>query len=171
MGMSHVSGMWPERAFRRNCNLARQNNNPSPLLALAPSLTSSPDPTFIHHITPGHLRHLSLPRRSYFPPPLIFPTHSRPRLHATAHDFTSSTTAIMSAEEDLIDYSDEELQTTDAAPAAANGEAKKDVAATGATDAQGSYAGVHSTSFRDFLLKPELLKAITDCGFEHPSMS
>ncbi|TLD06821.1 ATP-dependent RNA helicase [Venturia nashicola] len=76
----------------------------------------------------------------------------------------------MSAEEDLIDYSDEELQTTDAAPAAANGDAKKDAAATGATDAQGSYAGVHSTSFRDFLLKPELLKAITDCGFEHPSM-
>ena len=75
----------------------------------------------------------------------------------------------MSAEEDLIDYSDEELQTTDAAPAASNGDAKKDAAATGATDAQGSYAGVHSTSFRDFLLKPELLKAITDCGFEHPS--
>jgi len=76
----------------------------------------------------------------------------------------------MSAEEDLIDYSDEELQTTDAAPAASNGDAKKDAAATGTTDAQGSYAGVHSTSFRDFLLKPELLKAITDCGFEHPSM-
>jgi hypothetical protein len=83
----------------------------------------------------------------------------------------TSLLANMSAEEDLIDYSDEELQTTDAAPAAANGDAKKDAAATGATDAQGSYAGVHSTSFRDFLLKPELLKAITDCGFEHPSMS
>ena len=26
-----------------------------------------------------------------------------------------------------------------------------------------------SSGFRDFLLKPELLKAITDCGFEHPS--
>lgn len=90
------------------------------------------------------------------------------QLNATHTDFTL---AIMSAEEDLIDYSDEELQTTDAAPAAANGDAKKDAAATGATDAQGSYAGVHSTSFRDFLLKPELLKAITDCGFEHPSMS
>lgn len=88
----------------------------------------------------------------------------------TRHTPTSHL-ANMSAEEDLIDYSDEELQTTDAAPAAANGDAKKDAAATGATDAQGSYAGVHSTSFRDFLLKPELLKAITDCGFEHPSMS
>ena len=76
----------------------------------------------------------------------------------------------MSAEEDLIDYSDEELQTTDAPAAAANGDGKKDgLAASGSTEAQGSYSGVHSTSFRDFLLKPELLKAITDCGFEHPS--
>lgn len=33
----------------------------------------------------------------------------------------------------------------------------------------GSYVGVHSTGFRDFLLKPELLRAISDLGFEHPS--
>jgi len=29
--------------------------------------------------------------------------------------------------------------------------------------------GIHSSGFRDFLLKPELLRAIQDCGFEHPS--
>lgn len=83
----------------------------------------------------------------------------------------------MSHEEDLIDYSDEELQTTDAAAAAttaapaANGDAAKkgDSAAAGAPDKKGSYVGVHSTGFRDFLLKGELLRAITDCGFEHPS--
>lgn len=34
---------------------------------------------------------------------------------------------------------------------------------------KGSYVGIHSTGFRDFLLRPELLRAITDCGFEHPS--
>jgi len=34
---------------------------------------------------------------------------------------------------------------------------------------KGSYSGVHHTGFRDFLLKAELLNAITDCGFEHPS--
>jgi len=34
---------------------------------------------------------------------------------------------------------------------------------------RGSYAGIHSATFRDFLLKPELLNAISDCGFEHPS--
>lgn len=87
----------------------------------------------------------------------------------------------MSHEEDLIDYSDEELQTTDAAAttaaaapaAAANGApAKKegDLTVTGSrADKKGSYVGIHSTGFRDFLLKGELLRAITDCGFEHPS--
>ncbi|KAI9873845.1 MAG: Suppressor of the cold-sensitive snRNP biogenesis mutant brr1-1, partial [Watsoniomyces obsoletus] len=80
----------------------------------------------------------------------------------------------MSAEEDLIDYSDEELATTEA-PATAtatNGAAKKGdltVSGRGADKAKGSYVGIHSTGFRDFLLKGELLRAITDCGFEHPS--
>lgn len=78
----------------------------------------------------------------------------------------------MSAEEDLIDYSDEELQTTEAPAAATNGAAKKGdltVSGRGADKAKGSYVGIHSTGFRDFLLKGELLRAITDCGFEHPS--
>ena len=74
----------------------------------------------------------------------------------------------MSAEEDLIDYSDEELNTNDAPAAAANG-GKKDLDAGNAVDKKGSYVGIHSTGFRDFLLKPELLRAIGDCGFEHPS--
>ena len=81
----------------------------------------------------------------------------------------------MSTEEDLIDYSDEELETTKttapAAGAAANGEAKTgDLSVSGGNpDKKGSYVGIHATGFRDFLLKPELLRAITDCGFEHPS--
>ena len=83
----------------------------------------------------------------------------------------------MSHEEDLIDYSDEELQTGEAAATstagtATNGSAAKkgDLTVSGGNaDKQGSYVGIHSTGFRDFLLKPELLRAITDCGFEHPS--
>lgn len=82
----------------------------------------------------------------------------------------------MSHEEDLIDYSDEELQTTTApattaAPDASNGDADKqgDLTVSGRPDKKGSYVGIHSTGFRDFLLKGELLRAITDCGFEHPS--
>jgi ATP-dependent RNA helicase UAP56/SUB2 len=78
----------------------------------------------------------------------------------------------MSTEEDLIDYSDEELQSTvPATGTASNGGANKgDLTVSGdVVDKKGSYSGIHSTGFRDFLLKPELLRAITDCGFEHPS--
>jgi len=31
------------------------------------------------------------------------------------------------------------------------------------------YVSIHTSGFRDLLLKPELLRSITDCGFEHPS--
>ena len=34
---------------------------------------------------------------------------------------------------------------------------------------QRGYAGIHSTGFKDFLLKEELNRAISDCGFECPS--
>ena len=34
---------------------------------------------------------------------------------------------------------------------------------------RGAYVGIHSSGFKDFILKPELLRAVTDCGFEHPS--
>lgn len=36
-------------------------------------------------------------------------------------------------------------------------------------DLKGTYVSIHSSGFKDFLLKPELLRAIMDCGFEHPS--
>jgi len=32
-----------------------------------------------------------------------------------------------------------------------------------------NFTTIHASGFRDFLLKPELLRAIVDCGFEHPS--
>ncbi|UKZ74050.1 Suppressor of the cold-sensitive snRNP biogenesis mutant brr1-1 [Trichoderma virens FT-333] len=73
----------------------------------------------------------------------------------------------MSHEEDLIDYSDEEIGANEAA-APSNGK-KGEAAAGNNVDKKGSYVGIHSTGFRDFLLKPELLRAIGDCGFEHPS--
>lgn len=72
-------------------------------------------------------------------------------------------TRVIMAENDvdneLLDYEeDEEPQTAvdSAVPAG-----KKEV--------KGSYVSIHSSGFRDFLLKPELLRAIVDCGFEHPS--
>jgi ATP-dependent RNA helicase UAP56/SUB2 len=57
-------------------------------------------------------------------------------------------------EEDALVYdSDEETKT-----AADSRDVKK-----------GHYVGIHASTFKDFLLKPELLRAVVDCGFEHPS--
>ena len=61
--------------------------------------------------------------------------------------------------DELLDYDEEENETTtDGAGVTA---VKKDV--------KGGYVSIHSSGFRDFLLKPELLRAIVDRGFEHPS--
>jgi len=64
--------------------------------------------------------------------------------------------------DNLLDY-DEEVDQEPVAEVAADKakEPKKDV--------KGTYVSIHSSGFRDFLLKPELLRAIVDCGFEHPS--
>ena len=64
-------------------------------------------------------------------------------------------------EQDLLDYEEEEEQT---ATNGANATAANAVAET----KKGGYVSIHSSGFRDFLLKPELLRAIIDCGFEHP---
>ncbi|KAH0505799.1 Spliceosome RNA helicase Ddx39b [Microtus ochrogaster] len=61
---------------------------------------------------------------------------------------------------ELLDYEDDEVETA-AGGDGTEAPAKKDV--------KGSYVSIHSSGFRDFLLKPELLRAIVDCGFEHPS--
>merc|ERR1719431_1737336 len=63
--------------------------------------------------------------------------------------------------EDLLDYDEEEQETTQVVSADKTKEQKKDV--------KGTYVSIHSSGFKDFLLKPELLRAIVDCGFEHPS--
>ncbi|CAF1787194.1 unnamed protein product [Brassica oleracea var. botrytis] len=60
-------------------------------------------------------------------------------------------------EEELLDYEEEDEKLLDSATKV-NGDAVKK-----------GYVGIHSSGFRDFLLKPELLRAIVDSGFEHPS--
>jgi len=65
--------------------------------------------------------------------------------------------AAAAMDEDLPDF-DEEEPAAEAPEKDKEGESKK-----------GSYAAIHASGFRDFLLKPELLRAIVDCGFEHPS--
>ncbi|BDA49645.1 DEAD-box ATP-dependent RNA helicase 56 [Coccomyxa sp. Obi] len=59
-------------------------------------------------------------------------------------------------EDELVDYEEDQPEEANQAKSTEN-VAKK------------GYVGIHSTGFKDFLLKPELLRAIVDCGFEHPS--
>lgn len=59
-------------------------------------------------------------------------------------------------EEELPDFEDDVVE-------------EEEVDPTIEDEKKGSYAGVRSAGFPDFLLKPELLRATTDCGFEHPS--
>jgi len=60
---------------------------------------------------------------------------------------------------------DEELPDFDEEEHAEQKDAKDDTKAA----KPGGFAAIHASGFRDFLLKPELLRAIVDCGFEHPS--
>jgi ATP-dependent RNA helicase UAP56/SUB2 len=62
------------------------------------------------------------------------------------------------AVDDLVDYDEQDMMAGSTDLGQSHGGSKK-----------GNYVGIHATGFRDFLLKPELLRAITDCGFEHPS--
>ncbi|KAG5537573.1 hypothetical protein RHGRI_024877 [Rhododendron griersonianum] len=61
-------------------------------------------------------------------------------------------------EEELLDYEEEDEKAPDSVNNKPSGESAKK-----------GYVGIHSSGFRDFLLKPELLRAIVDSGFEHPS--
>jgi ATP-dependent RNA helicase UAP56/SUB2 len=66
----------------------------------------------------------------------------------------------MAAEDELPDF--DEDNTADQKEA-------KEEPKDGEGAKKGSYAAIHASGFRDFLLKPDLLRAIVDCGFEHPS--
>ena len=67
----------------------------------------------------------------------------------------------MADNDDLLDYEDEE-QTEQPIVEGPGDTAPR-------LDVKGAYVSIHSSGFRDFLLKPEILRAIVDCGFEHPS--
>lgn len=75
--------------------------------------------------------------------------------------------------DDLIDYEEDDVALLSTAPLSSKKTAPSKEPSSKKEDTKevkkGSYVGIHSTGFRDFLLKPELLRAINDCGFEHPS--
>ncbi|VDK32615.1 unnamed protein product [Taenia asiatica] len=67
----------------------------------------------------------------------------------------------MADENELLDYDEEDQETVQDSKSNGDLQAKKAV--------KGDYVTVHTSGFRDFILKPEVLRAIVDCGFEHPS--
>lgn len=76
-----------------------------------------------------------------------------------AASLTHNKPFIMADADDLLDYEEDEQNET--VESDDKKQAKKEV--------KGNYVSIHSSGFRDFLLKPEILRAIVDCGFEHPS--
>ncbi|CAM9930698.1 unnamed protein product [Scytosiphon promiscuus] len=73
-------------------------------------------------------------------------------------------------QEELLDYEEDEEALVDAKVGDDSAAGKDGAAAGGGGGAKkGHYVGIHASGFRDFLLKPELLRAVVDCGFEHPS--
>ncbi|KAK4375231.1 hypothetical protein RND71_005908 [Anisodus tanguticus] len=72
-------------------------------------------------------------------------------------------------EEELLDYEEDDEKLPDSANGKVNGESAKKSNVLVMLCQYRGYVGIHSSGFRDFLLKPELLRAIVDSGFEHPS--
>eukprot|EP00922_Rhytidocystis_sp_ex-Travisia-forbesii_P065440 GHVS01097238.1.p1 GENE.GHVS01097238.1~~GHVS01097238.1.p1 ORF type:complete len:481 (+),score=75.48 GHVS01097238.1:367-1809(+) len=66
--------------------------------------------------------------------------------------------------DDLVDYEEEDVQQLEKGL-----EGGGKVGGTGDDVGRGNYVAIHASGFRDFFLKPELVRAIADAGFEHPS--
>lgn len=74
----------------------------------------------------------------------------------------------MTDEQELLDYDEaDDAPQTSGVKGGSTGVQNGGSKAGGPT--RGSYVSIHASGFKDFLLKPELLRAIMDCGFEHPS--
>jgi len=86
------------------------------------------------------------------PPPVV---RAAPR--ASARRPRAHHPAMAAADEELPDFDED------------NDKEAKEEPKEGDDKKKGSYANIHATGFKDFLLKPELNRAIVDCGFEHPS--
>lgn len=70
----------------------------------------------------------------------------------------------------LIDYNDEEDAQVNAAPLQDEKSVTTKYLKWNRYDFyRGHYAGVGGSGFQSFFLKDEIMKAISECGFEHPS--
>eukprot|EP00434_Breviolum_minutum_P021353 symbB.v1.2.018842.t1/scaffold1518.1/size114122/7 len=95
-------------------------------------------------------------RSSWHKKESICSTRSGRELTGSRTGLSSRHFRMSGADEELPDFDEGEDQKEEKDKD--NGDAKK-----------ASQAGMHASGFKDFLLKPELLRAIVDCGFEHPS--
>ena len=68
--------------------------------------------------------------------------------------------------EELLDYEDDLEAKADATIDEGN---EKGVVIRQEDKVKGNYVSIHSSGFRGFLEKSEVLRVIEDCGFEHPS--
>lgn len=77
----------------------------------------------------------------------------------------------MAEDPELLDYdeADDAPQPGGTKNGSANGALQNGSGSKAGAPIRGSYVSIHASGFKDFLLKPELLRAIMDCGFEHPS--
>lgn len=70
----------------------------------------------------------------------------------------------------LIDYNEEDDAQVNVVPLQDDkSNANKYILIERLIDRRGHYAGVGGTGFQSFFLKDEIMKAISECGFEHPS--
>eukprot|EP01071_Lankesteria_metandrocarpae_P012607 Lankesteria_metandrocarpae@DN6083_c0_g1_i1.p1 len=94
-------------------------------------------------------------------------------------DTNNTVVAVETADaEELVDYEEDETQDLQLGIGVdgktvlniADGAKTSCIAGVGGdTVGRGNYVAIHASGFRDFFLKPELVRAIGDAGFEHPS--
>lgn len=80
--------------------------------------------------------------------------------------FPTTTTIYTNTHTQLYDHNIQPQQIAEVAKGGLGGAAAEKA---GGGSKKGHYVGIHASGFKDFLLKPELLRAIVDAGFEHPS--
>ncbi|KAK3877774.1 hypothetical protein Pcinc_017544 [Petrolisthes cinctipes] len=89
--------------------------------------------------------------------------------HVAKHWIGAPESNMADQETELLDYEEEEEAVDTGVDGGAGAGEAGGTPAAAKKDVKGTYVSIHSSGFRDFLLKPEILRAIVDCGFEHPS--
>lgn len=71
--------------------------------------------------------------------------------------------SLSAAAAEIVDYREDDEDLSSLRPGT------EEVGKTGTEGARGNYVAIETSGFRDFYLRPQLIRAIGDAGFEHPS--